>query len=342
MNEVRVESWEQLNECLYAESWYQPHGRFRSPFAFRGLPDWRYDRRTSLNRLGGRYAPVEDDLLRNFRKYGSRIESAHYDSWWNWLAIGQHHGLPTRLLDWTFSPYVALHFMTERAELFATDGVIWCIDFIKVRKFLPETLKAILKKDDAVFFTAEMLDRYAPTLEEFDGRVKAESADGQDCVIFFEPPSLDDRIVNQAALFSMMSSPEQQLEEWLQTREADQPGIFRKIIVPAVLKWEVRDKLDMANITERVMFPGLDGLGGWLRRYYSPNHLLEVSYGAERYLARIQRFEGLKMHVTLFQGRAAVRDAVLSSGEASQWRDVGEDCVVEVKPRPAHFDFVPD
>lgn len=182
------------------------------------------------------------------------MESSLQDSWWNWLAMGQHHGLPTRLLNWTFSPYVALHFATTKADLVATDGVIWCIDFIKARRYLPASLKAILKKDDAVFFTAEMLDGYARTLEELDARVKR---DGDDCVVFFEPPSLDDRIVNQAALFSMMSSPTLQLEQWL----AEQPDVFRKIIVPAVLKWEVRDKLDMANVTERVMFPGLDGLG---------------------------------------------------------------------------------
>jgi hypothetical protein len=342
MNEIRVSSWEELNERLYESSWYQPHGRFRSPYVFRGLPDWRYDRRTSLYRLGGRYGQVEDDLLRNFRKYGHRQgnprETAISDSWWNWLAIGQHHGLPTRLLDWTFSPYVALHFATAKVELMAIDGVIWCIDFIKVRRYLPQSLKAILKKDDAVFFTAEMLDRYAKTLEEFDARVNAEA---QTCVIFFEPPSLDDRIVNQAALFSMMSSPDQQLEEWLQIHEREQPDLFRKIIVPAVLKWEVRDKLDMANTTERVVFPGLEGLASWLRRYYSPNHLLGVEMEKKSYLARIQRFDGLKMRVTLFEDGREVRDATLTSREHSQWWEEESGTPVTVNPKPS-TPFVPE
>ena len=74
--------------------------------------------------------------------------------------------------------------------------------------------------------------------------------------LFFEPPSLDERIVNQYALFSLMSSPIGGLDDWLR----DSPSTaYRRIIIPAHLKWEVRDKLDQANITERVLFPGLDG-----------------------------------------------------------------------------------
>ncbi|MDY0039778.1 MAG: hypothetical protein RBS57_05655 [Desulforhabdus sp.] len=85
-------------------------------------------------------------------------------------------------------------------------------------------------------------------------------------IIFFEPPSIDDRIVNQFALFPVISDPTAILDDWL----SDRPDIWRKIVIPAELKWEIRDKLDQANITERVLFPGLDGLSRWLKRHYSP------------------------------------------------------------------------
>lgn len=259
MEDVRVSSWNELNECLYSGSWQEPLGRFRSTFAFRGMADAAHDLKTSLMRLGGPYDQLEDDLLRTFSRYARRYITP-VDLSWNWLAVAQHHGFATRMLDWTYSPYVAAHFATTDVTNFDIDGIIWCVDYVRSAECLPEVLRAILEEEGANVFTAEMLNRSATTLAEFDALTE------RNFVAFFEPPSLDDRIVNQYALFSLMSRPTTRLDEWL----VDHPELFRRIIIPAELKWEVRDKLDQANITERVLMPGLDGLSRWLTRYYMP------------------------------------------------------------------------
>jgi hypothetical protein len=260
-HESVVRSWPELNDRLFGDWWNRDLGRFRSHVAYRGVPEREYDLTTSLIRLGGAYADVEAHLLRNFAKYARRALLPDA-SMWQWLALAQHHGLPTRMLDWTFSPYVALHFATaiNRPEQVTGDAVIWAVDFVQTNACLPETLQTMLQAEAADVFTCEMLSHAADSLAAFD-RLTPEPF-----VAFFEAPSLDDRIVNQAALFSLMSSPTARLDHWLDRH----PDVYRRIIIPAALKAEVRDKLDQANINERVLFPGLDGLCQWMRRYYAP------------------------------------------------------------------------
>jgi hypothetical protein len=258
-NTVRVMSWTDLQGELYADSWNESLGRFRSTFAFRGVPSTAYSLQTGLARLGGGVEDLERHMLRNFRKYAQR-KAVPQDSIWNWLAVAQHHGLPTRLLDWTYSPYVALHFATEDVDTFETDAVIWCVDYSATNELLPERLKRSLREEGSDVFTTELLTLAAPTLKDFD----ALSRDTY--VAFLEPPSLDARIVNQFALFSLVSDARARLEDWF----AEHPQCCRRLIIPSALKWEIRDKLDQANITERVLYPGLDGLSRWLKRYYTP------------------------------------------------------------------------
>ncbi len=253
---IIAESWAHLQEILYIDSWNEQLSRFRSSYVYRGLEDSQYALTTTLNRLGESH--LEKHLLRNFRKYSQKQVSPEYTSLWNWLALAQHHGLPTRLLDWTYSPYVALHFTTADFTKYRRDGMIWAINYVDTKAFLPEKLAGIIEEEGSHIFTAEMLERAADSLPGL-GQMKED-----DFAIFFEPPSIDDRIVNQYAVFSMMSNPNLLISDWVKHHDVR----YFRIVIPAHLKWEVRDKLDQSNINERVLFPGLDGLATWLKRHY--------------------------------------------------------------------------
>ena len=254
-----AESFEDALRLLMHDSWQPGLSRFRSSLAFRGLARKDYDLATSLMRLGGPYTGLEPHLLRNFQKYAASDTAVEYSEW-KWLTIGQHHGLPTRLLDWTYSPLVALHFATSERGMLNDDGCVWCVDFVQCRELLPPKLNRMLKRTGSYSFTVGMLEKAVPTLAAFD-ELQAEPF-----ALFFEPPSLDARIVNQYALFSVLSDPALTFDAWLR----EHPELFRRVVIPGAIKAEVRDKLDQSNITERVLFPGLDGLASWLKRHYGP------------------------------------------------------------------------
>ena len=259
---IRVESWSELMHELYRDSWDPAIQRHRAPVVYRGMGRADSTLSTTLMRLGegnDNLARLEGHLLRNFRKY-AHPDTPTGDSIWNWLALAAHHGLPTRLLDWTYSPLVALHFATATLTNYGEDAVVWCVNHRETNELLPKELRKALAGEGSNVFTVEMLSQAASSLDALERLAK------EPYVLFLEPPSIDARIVNQFALFSLVSVPDRALDTWF----SEHPSLCRRVIVPACLKWEVRDKLDQAGITERVLFPGLDGLTVWLTRYYTP------------------------------------------------------------------------
>lgn len=258
-NELRAESWNHLCDLLFEESWQESLGRLRSPRVFRGQGDAEFDLTTSLQRIGPNFREVETPLLRAFRRYAYRQSPGGFDTVWNWLALAQHHGLPTRLIDWSYSPYVALHFATSDTHVWNRDGAVWCVDFAYFNRRLPRQMQEALREEGAAVFTAEMIAGCAGTLSALDALAE------EPFLLFFEPPSFDDRIVNQYALFALMSGADTVMGQWLREQAGE---AFHRVIIPAGLKQEVRDRLDQIGITERILFPGLDGISAWLSRYY--------------------------------------------------------------------------
>ena len=109
-------------------------------------------------------------------------------------------------------------------------------------------------------FTMEMMERAAAGLDA----LKQQEVRGLPYVLFFEPASVVDRIANQYALFSVVSDVNVSMDSLAEARNS-----LKRIVIPAGVKLEIRDKLDYINISERMIYPGLDGICKWITRRYS-------------------------------------------------------------------------
>lgn len=258
MREVVANTWEELNSLLWEKSLDSTCGKWRPYAAFRGLAKSYGNLKTSLQRLGGDLYWKERRVIDSFRMY-ARDDLRFGITDWHVLLLGQHYRLPTRLLDWTSSPLAAMFFASEKHA--TEDGEIWCVARLETNSALSPIFTDLLKKQGTNMFSLETLSSEFPDLAKFDA---VETANVEKSLIFFEPPSVSPRIVSQYAFFSVMTDPNSDTRAWL---EAHSSWCW-KIVVPAELKKEIRERLLVMNISERTIYPGLDGMSQWIRAYY--------------------------------------------------------------------------
>ncbi len=262
IKEIRITTLEQLMPMLSEQEYREDLHRNRSPYLYRGLPDVSYKMVTSLSRnCKGLQKELEPAILANFAKYAVNDEPAITGSVWRQMILGQHYGLPTRLLDWSHSVLIGLHFaMTEDnlGEMDRHDCVVWRIDMNELYSLLPDSYREILSRKQSTIFSVDMLDEAAGSLEHYDRDM------GKDAMIIIEPPSMNTRIVNQYSFFSLVPMEMQDIEGFLD--EKTQNTV--KYVIDRELRWRVRDMLDQLNISERIVYPGLGGLSKWIARHY--------------------------------------------------------------------------
>ncbi len=259
MREVTANSWDELNGYLWERSYDETSGKWRTYTAFRGLSQRYGNMLTGLQRLGGDLRRKERRIIDNFRMY-AREDLRHGITDWHVLLLGQHYRLPTRLLDWTSSPLAAMFFASKKHA--DEDGEIWCVLRVETNNALSPVFAKLLRKDVTNLFNLEALSTVFPTMDDFEA---AGLVPGQRSLLFFEPPSISPRIINQYAFFSVMPDRCFDTHDWLEAH----PDWCWKVVVPASLKREIRERLMVMNVSERTIYPGLDGISEFLRAWYS-------------------------------------------------------------------------
>lgn len=259
---VKIDTLEQLMTIFGEQQYRDDLDRHRCHYLYRGMTDSDFRLETSLCRnCKDKQQELEPHILRNFTKYAALEDPTIEKSVWNQMILGQHHSLPTRLLDWSHSSLIALQFAvteTDLDEMAKHDCMIWRIDMPEIHSKLPEKYRDELGQEGTTIFTVDMLTKVTTSLSQYD----EDMGDCNMCIV--EPPSIDPRIVNQYSFFSVVPMGITDVEEFLDKYTENSV----KYIIDKSLRWRIRDILDHLNISERIVYPGLDGLSKWLGRHY--------------------------------------------------------------------------
>ncbi|MDM8561136.1 FRG domain-containing protein [Candidatus Parabeggiatoa sp. HSG14] len=244
--ETKTEFWYAFNE--YIEKTSIMPGNV--PRMFRGVSDKSYELIPSIGRgtrdnTDNKVSSLENDLIEEFKRLSIPVLEQYPTSAFEWLFLAQHYGLPTRLLDWSSNPLVALFFAIENDN---NDGAIYVVG----HEF----------DDQYELFDHKTADVNAETKNN-EPRLNNIIALQQDIgkFIFVRPKYTDQRYLNQKSIFSCHANPFESLDLLGTT----------KFIIKKEWKRRIRAKLDLYGITHSFIYPGLDGVARELRiRHYDP------------------------------------------------------------------------
>ncbi len=241
---VNVREWEDAKSLFSVD---------KTGWAWRGHADESWPLASNLERgvLPHKRQNAESALIERFAR-----RAHHYldtvpalDQTLQWLSTMQHYGAPTRLLDWTYSPYVAAFFALERAVAGAA-AAVWAIDLRWCRA----------EARNAIAFAG--LDSKVPGNNIWNaGLYKKVFGKTIDFVAPVEPFVMNERLTIQQGLFLCQGNLSQSFEANLTSYDMNgwphKPII--KFILPMSLRIKALTDLDLMDINRATLFPGIDG-----------------------------------------------------------------------------------
>ncbi|MDK9763256.1 FRG domain-containing protein [Vibrio sp. D420a] len=246
IKEINVDTWDEFKSHV--------EGKHYRKWIYRGQSDSSWSLESSLyrsindakatRRLGGKASKSmnerrhEEIMLERFKScahlYLSHLPKNHDDL--SWLSLMQHHGAPTRLLDFSFSPYIALYFALESGS---EDAAIYCLNH--------HSLKVI----DDQHFGESRKDIYSQLMH-------GEENSSEICLFAFEPEFSNQRLIAQQGLFVATNYVTYSHEEALREYNMGDRDAY-KLIIGSQLRYEGLRMLHQMNITSGTIYPGLDG-----------------------------------------------------------------------------------
>lgn len=256
LKEVEIRSVEELLKQLNS---------LQNHFLYRGHADANWQLRSSLERIiGSRWTAsvakrFEEHSLAQFQSKFHLYdrENMKPDSKLAWLSIMQHYGVPTRLLDFTESPYVALYFALEAySPQSCADFAIFALDYSSIMErsiahisskdsTFNETRFSVNQRQDEVFET--VVDPFA-----------------YDIAWIAEPKQLNARLDRQSGSFLLSGNSGRQIQDVLDS-EVYANVTMCKFRVARDLYTGIFALLRKMNITSKSLYGDLDGLARSIR-----------------------------------------------------------------------------
>lgn len=229
--------------------------QFGSELVFRGQSkDWdllpkifRYEK---IPELANNFSEFESRIQRHFIEQARPFLNTKPENILEWLAVAQHHGTPTRLLDWTFSPLVALYFAIEDDLNDDDYGVVWAFWTNSIEK-LPKRL-----------FDIEALHTISQLDQQLNTSNGEKISDATSDVAYlngflYTPAHINTRISAQQACLTIHTFPPVALNR---CKTLSYGLTLRKFIIPSKQKPVIRHELIKIGMTPYQIYPDLEGI----------------------------------------------------------------------------------
>jgi len=252
MRTIKIKYWEEFEQC-FSKKHYRKwifRGQCNSDWGLESSLSRAFDEASSIYRLHdkngktiNRYEHEKvmiDRFSCNAHIYLNTLPENN--DLLSWLSLMQHHGAPTRLLDFTFSYNVALFFALESG---LGDAAVYGINHHAI------------KNDDDALFGSGRLEKYSNILSDNNS---------DDPFLFsFEPTFSNQRLLSQQGLFVATNNLEYTHENIITAYDLSDEDVI-KIIIPKELRYLGLRRLNQMNINTTNIYPGLDGFSKSLRR----------------------------------------------------------------------------